>query len=210
LPALRTLLIADCHLGKATSFAALGVPLSASMLGTVTTTDLARMLALVHQLDAQHLVVLGDLIHARSGRDPSLHSALERFGQGLARTTTLTLVRGNHDDRAGDPPPAAGFTCLDEPHIVHQAGSAPLVFRHHPPDHPPPDPAAQLIVCGHVHPAVTLIEPTGRRERCPCFWLSQGVLVLPAFGSFTGAKVVRPRDDDRVFAVGPGEVLRVR
>ena len=55
---------------------------------------------------AEHLVVLGDFIHARPGRTVALDAA---FGAWRARhrELALTLVRGNHDSRAGDPAPAA-------------------------------------------------------------------------------------------------------
>lgn len=243
-PEQRALLVADVHLGKATSFAALGVPLGPAALGGTTRTDLVRLAELVRALGAQHLVVLGDLLHAAHGCDHHVLAALTDFGRELRQTAALTLVRGNHDDKAGDPPPEARFVCVDQPWALGA-----LMCRHHPPLQPPVQPPAQpraqpplhppaqreslseaascaqhistlsaiasevhppLTLCGHIHPAVSLRDMTRRRERAPCFWLSSGVLVLPAFGSFTGGKAINPRPGDAVFAVGPDAVLRVR
>ena len=62
----------------------------------------------------------------------------------------MTLVRGNHDDRAGDPPPEAGIDVVQEPWLL-----GPFACCHHPrPDgdrHP-----THFILAGHLHPCVVL------------------------------------------------------
>ena len=49
----------------------------------------------------------------------------------------------------------------------------------------------------------------GAGMRAACYWFSETVGVLPAFGRFTGCAMVRPRDGDRVFVVGEGRVAPV-
>ena len=72
---------------------------------------------LLSRTGARALVFLGDLLHARHS-----HAApLERvFGAWRAQhaQVAMTLVRGNHDDRAGDPVPQWAIRVVDEPLVL--------------------------------------------------------------------------------------------
>jgi metallophosphoesterase superfamily enzyme len=112
----------------------------------------------------------------------------------------MVLVRGNHDRRAGDPPPELGVAGVDAP-----ASQPPFVLAHHPTSSDD-----GYVLAGHLHPGVRLAGPAGLRERLPCFWIREHVAVLPAFGDFTGLADVAPEAGDRVFVVAAGEVMEVR
>ena len=62
-PRARTLFLADLHWGKAATFRASHVPVP---IGT-TASDLARLSRALTRTGASHLVILGDLLHARAG-----------------------------------------------------------------------------------------------------------------------------------------------
>lgn len=190
-PAQRLLMVADAHIGKAVSFRRLGVPVPQ---GTTTET-LDALSQAVARTGAQRIVFLGDLLHSARSHAPDTLAAMAAWRAAHA-TLELTLVRGNHDDRAGDPPPGWAMDVVDEPWC--RGG---LALCHHPqavPDHD--------AVGGHLHPGVVLAHAF-ERLRLPCFHLREGVLVLPAFGSFTGLHLVAPSPTDRVFAI-VGDELR--
>jgi metallophosphoesterase superfamily enzyme len=107
------------------------------------------------------------------------------------------LVRGNHDRSAGDPPAGLGFEVVDGP-----AELGPFDLVHEPPASSPLRPT----IAAHVHPAVSL-RGAGGRMRSICFWLADDLCVLPAFGTFTGTRVVKPARGDSVFVVGEQAVL---
>lgn len=191
LPDSHTLLIADAHIGKATSFRALGVPVP----GGTTSETLAGLAELVARHGARRVVFLGDFLHSARSHAAATLAAVARWRQqhpGLE----LVLVRGNHDDRAGDPPAELHFDVVDEP--LRDAG---LALCHHP---APLDDG--FVVAGHLHPCVSVHGRAHERLRLPCFHLGEQVLVLPAFGSFTGMHPVRRVPGDRVFAVAGDEV----
>lgn len=193
LPAHRTLLVADLHLGKAVAFRRWGVPVPHGTTGE----SLARLSALVARLGASRVVFLGDFLHSpRSQASPSLQAALQwRAGHpGLA----LDLVRGNHDRRAGDPPAALGMGLHDEP--LRLGG---LALCHHP-----RPVAGAYVLAGHLHPG-TVVGRGLDSVRLPCFWFGAQVGVLPAFGAFTGMHRVRAEEGDRLFAVTGTQVLPV-
>lgn len=186
-----TLFVADVHLGKAATFRALGQPVPA---GT-TAANLARLDALIAAHGATQLVVLGDLLHAAQAHNAPL---LAQLAEWRARHPALacTLVRGNHDDRAGDPPAALGIAVVDEPWLL-----GPFACCHVPQTH-----ATHFVLAGHVHPACVL-QGRGRDSlRLPCFTRQERHAVLPAFGEFTGGWTV-PREPGLMrYAVGGGGV----
>ena len=86
-------------------------------------------------------------------------------------------------------------------HLLREGG---LALCHHP---TPRDDG--FVVAGHLHPCVSVHGRARERLRLPCFHLGAQVLVLPAFGSFTGMHPVRHIDGDRVFAIAGDAVHEV-
>ena len=194
LPDHRTLLIADAHIGKAVSFRRLGVPVPH---GTTAAT-LEAVSSLAQRHDAPRVVFLGDFLHSERAHARSTMATVSAWRERHA-DLELTLVRGNHDDRAGDPPPHLGIDAVDEP-----LGLAGLRLCHHP--RPSDD---GYVLGGHLHPCVHIGGRPFDRLRLPCFWFGASVGVLPAFGAFTGMHRVRPGATDRVFAVADAQVTEV-
>lgn len=198
LPEYRTLLVADAHFGKAVSFRKLGVPVPQ---GTTSET-LSQLTRLVADTGARRIVFLGDFLHSARSHAAATLAALARWRADHA-ALQLTLVRGNHDDRAGDPPAVLGIDVVDEPFAL-----GPFALCHYP------QPVEQAyVLAGHWHPCITLGGRANDRVRLPCFWfgdeLRHPVGVLPAFGSFTGMHPVALRDSDRVYVVAKDEVRYV-
>ncbi|CAL93063.1 ligase-associated DNA damage response endonuclease PdeM [Azoarcus olearius] len=192
-----TLFIADPHFGKAAAYRALGQPVPRGTTGET----LARLDRLLAQWPARRLVVLGDFLHAPEAHAPATLAAMQRWRERHPRLDCV-LVRGNHDDRAGDPPPALGIAVVDEPLAL-----GPLRLWHAP---PPPErvPPGCFALGGHLHPAYVL-RTRHERLRLPCYLFGPAVGVLPAFGAFTGSAEVWPGPLDTVCVVGDGEVFRV-
>lgn len=193
-PAGRTLFVADFHLGKAASFRCAGIPIPEATTGE----SLTRLGAALDRTGAERLVVLGDFLHSRAGRAPS---TLAHFLAWRESRTALaiTLVRGNHDGNAGDPPADWGIDCVDP-----GVGLGPFGLVHEP-----KPVRGGYALAGHIHPAVRLTEAGRQSLTLPCFWFGERVGVLPSFGAFTGSAVVRPRRGDQVFVIAEGEVIEV-
>ena len=189
------LIIADAHFGKAASFRAAGVPVPA---GT-TSANLQQLDRALRISAAERLIILGDFLHARDGRSDSTMSLLEKWRLHHANLH-IVLVRGNHDQHAGDPPADWRVQCVDEPWL--HAGMAlchePCLHKRCP------------VIAGHVHPCVRLHDVDGSGHRASCFLFRKRQVIMPAFGSFTGAHLIRAQRGDRVFVVGPDEVVEAR
>lgn len=202
LPDSSALLVADAHFGKAASFRQRGVPVPQGTT-TETLTRLSRALA---QTNAAHLVFLGDFLHSADAHAAPTQQALMEW-RGQFAQLAITLVRGNHDNRAGDPPASLGLQVVDEPFVLPGA-KTPLALCHHP-----QTVAGAYVLAGHDHPCVVLRGAGKDRLRLPCFVLgdvaTNAVGVLPAFGSFTGMHPLARRAGDRVFAVAGSTVREV-
>lgn len=198
LPAHRTLLVADAHFGKAVSFRRLGVPVPEA----TTTATLGALDQALADTGPDRIVFLGDFLHSARARAAATMAQLRGWRESHAGVH-LTLVRGNHDARAGDPPGDLRIDVVDEP---LRLGA--FALCHHP---RPRDGA--YVLAGHWHPCVR-VRSRFDSLRLPCFWIgddtgrapARAVGVLPAFGSFTGMHPIDLLAGDRIYAIADGNV----
>lgn len=163
-PAEETLIFADLHFEKGSSYAR-----GRQFLPPYDTeATLLKMAGAVRRWRPRRIIALGDSFH-----DPD---AAERLSSE-ARTMLKTLVgdfiwiSGNHDPR---PPQWLGGTVTAE----WRAGG--LLFRHEPQAAPQPG-----EIAGHLHPCAHVAK-WGRSVRRRCFAADGARMVLPSFGAYTG------------------------
>lgn len=188
----KTAVVADLHFGKAATFRAHGIAMPA---GT-TEANLARLTAVLTHTSAERLIMLGDLLHAKAGRDEVMVNQVTAWRQQFA-TLAIDLAIGNHDRQAGSPPD--GWRMREVERLVER----PFVWQHEPGES-----ADGYVLAGHVHPAVQLRGP-GERISLPCFYFGHHFGLLPAFGEFTGFGRVHPRPGDAVFVLADQEIIRL-
>ena len=202
LPVSATLLVSDVHLGKAATFRSAGIPVPEGS----AQADLARLERLVGETSARRLIVLGDLFHARSGCTAAVFDEFAATRARFANTEVLLIV-GNHDRAIGKLPASLGidscFRSLDEPpfHFVHEPSTGLAE----------PDREC-FTVAGHLHPTVAISAPGGDRIAERCFAAEESLLVLPAFGSFTGGHRLEPAEGLRLWVArddGVADVTRL-
>jgi DNA ligase-associated metallophosphoesterase len=199
LPTSRTLLVADLHLGKAATFRRAGIPVPEGS----AQRDLERLAQLVRGHDVRRVIVLGDLFHAKGGCTPQVFDEFAALRARMA-DTEVVLVLGNHDRAVGRLPASLGIDAclpsLDEPpfHFVHEPATGVAGPDRH-----------LFTVAGHLHPTVSIRSPSGDRLADRCFVAEPSVLVLPAFGSFTGGHRVDPTEGMRFWIARDDGVVDV-
>ncbi|KLI98892.1 ligase-associated DNA damage response endonuclease PdeM [Luteimonas sp. FCS-9] len=193
-PRLRTLVVADVHLGKAHHFRQAGIALPRGG----TEHDLARLDALVEASGATRLLVLGDLLHA-GARDAPWRAAWQAW-RARHVAISVELVGGNHD-RALRAAPELARTLGLRLHgaLLHEP---PFVFVHDVDDAVAAD-AAGYRLGGHLHPVVRLPG----LPRLPAFVFARDAGLLPAFTAFAGGLPVAPSPGVRLCACAPGAVV---
>ena len=190
----RWLVVADVHFGKAATFRALGVPVPH---GTTSDT-LSRLADLIDRTQPTTVVFLGDLFHAREAHAVRTLAALHQWRERYS-ALDLVLVEGNHDRKAGAPPASLRIHRESDPWRVDY-----FAFCHYP-----RFVQNAAAFAGHLNPAVRLHGRADASVRLPCFWLRDGLTVLPAFGAFTGGATIGREQGDRVIAVAEDRVVEV-
>jgi DNA ligase-associated metallophosphoesterase len=191
----KTLFIADPHFGKAATFRLVGIPVPE----TSHDDDLKRLSRILMMTGAQRLVILGDFLHGKAGRNEGMFAALSAWRERHAEMQVV-LVEGNHDRHAGALPEELRIECVKGPWAL-----GPFHCRHEPEED-----EGKHVLAGHLHPAFRLSDRMGTSVRAPCFHFSARLGVLPAFGAFTGTHGIRPVKTDRVFLVGEDAVIEAR
>ncbi len=187
----KTLFIADLHFGKEATFRAAAIPIPDQTVQTVN-----RLSALIDETRAARLVILGDLIHARKGRCLQTFETIAAW-RGRHSSLEIILVRGNHDESAGDPPASWKMKCVSEPHQL-----SPFVLKHHPERGD-----AEIVLAGHLHPAVKLTGTGRDSAKLPCFLLRDDVLTLPAFSSFVDGASLRVSAADKIYGICENQIV---
>lgn len=186
----RSLICSDIHIGKAAHFRKSGIAIP-----TLANDENAwNLQALLQHYPCERLVVVGDILHSHSN-DEWLRFVdfLDQY-PGIQRT----LIAGNHDLFGTAALEAAFFQVMSE----GQIGGVMLL-------HEPPEQLQQPTICGHIHPAVRFRGKARQYLRLPCFYFSEKLALLPAFGSFTGTATIKPRKGDRVVVIANGKLMQV-
>jgi DNA ligase-associated metallophosphoesterase len=176
----RTLVFADLHFEKGSSFAKRG-----QMLPPYDTrATLRRIEALVSLYAPRRVIALGDSFHDREASD-RLNAQDRGILLDLGIRAEWIWIAGNHDPA---PPSWLGGSVTEE---VAIGG---LIFRHEPQAG-----ASHGEVAGHLHPCATVTR-RGRSLRRRCF-VSDGLrMVMPAFGAYAGGLDVREPPVRSLFA----------
>ncbi len=192
----RTLVVADLHLEKGSSYAMRG-----QMLPPYDTREtLDRLEAEVAGTGAETVILLGDTFHDRKSEARLASDDAARL-RVLATSRRLIWVIGNHDadgpqglpGEAADELSLCGLTLRHEPQAGHQPGE----------------------VAGHLHPAARVKAPRGVVRR-RCFVTDGERAILPAFGAYAGGLNVRDQAFAGLFvrpplagALGPARVRAI-
>lgn len=161
----QTLLVADLHFEKMASFARRGQMLPPYDTGMT----LSRLEADIRRTGAKRLIALGDTFHRADSS--FLLGAAERLRlDAIVEAVECTWLSGNHDPA----PHAIGGNCCAELELDG------LTLTHEP------QKGKAGLVAGHLHPAAR-IAMDGRTARSACFVHDNRVMILPAYGSSTGA-----------------------
>ncbi|HXR95525.1 MAG TPA: ligase-associated DNA damage response endonuclease PdeM [Rhizomicrobium sp.] len=165
-PRTATLILADLHFEKGSSYARFGQFLPPYD----TRATLLRMADVMARRAPARVIALGDSFHDPFAAARLPAQELEML-QRLARSVHMLWIAGNHDPH----PPAslAGAVMAD----WREGG---LIFRHEP----RLDVEAGEVA-GHLHPCAKVVK-YGRGVRRRAFAADGTRIVLPAFGAYAG------------------------
>ncbi len=193
LPATRSLLVADMHVGKAMHFRKSGMPLPAD----ASERDFEVLAGIIETHAPKEIIFLGDLFHSHQNVE---WSALEFFLNQYS-AIRFALVPGNHDRFSAHFLPGLRMDLLPENYEL-----GPFLLSHAPSAIPI---TGFYQLCGHLHPGVALYGKGRMQVTLPCFWLGKQTGVLPAFGNLTGLALVSPQPGDQIVVIVDGICMRL-
>jgi len=202
LPETEDLLVADLHFEKGSAFAARGQ----AMLPPYDTAETLRRLEhVIKRIEPKRVVCMGDTLHDLAGEARMSETDRNRLARMVARQDWVWIA-GNHDPA---PPEGYGGMATTELRVGN------LTLRHDVARGPDAAiPAGEVI--GHYHPKAA-VRTRGRRISGRCFATDGRLLILPAFGAFTGGlNACEPAvadlmaQDFRVFMIGRKGLFRFR
>lgn len=190
----ETLIVTDLHIGKSGHFRKAGI----AAPSTINAKNLKRLGKLIQKHQPSSLLILGDLFHSKANREwLEFEEWLENFDD-----LDIQLVTGNHDQLHQSFYESANISVYETLEIDD------FFFVHDPNDSFESDTNC-TVVAGHIHPGIS-IKGKGRQSlRFPCFLFSDGQILLPAFGEFTGLYTIKPEEDERVYAIVERSVLEL-
>ncbi len=188
-PSKKTILLSDLHWGKSAHFRKNGIP----MPGGTQDKDALCLANLVREYRAERLIIAGDFFHSRHNKE------VADFGKWRAAHSSLHIdfVLGNHDIL-----PRQAYDSWDLK--VHESSllEVPFFISHDAVQNP-----EHFTIHGHIHPGVRLHGLGRQAMSLPAFCINETCMVMPAFGEFTGCKIVRMQDYRKIYVVGDGKVM---
>lgn len=192
LPKEQLLTISDLHLGKAAHFrkAGLAVP------NSVSQNDLNRLAKLIERYHPKQLLINGDMFHS------NYNSEIDEFAKWKEEFIEIEfiLVKGNHDKQAEEVYKNLAIEVYEPNYQTDK-----FCFIH--------DMAHcksnLYAISGHIHPGVSIYNKVKQRLKFPCFYFRENDAILPAFSNFTGLQLIKPKENDLVFAITPTKIVKV-
>jgi hypothetical protein len=180
----RVLVVADLHMGIESGLERHGVHITSRSAARAD-----RVIACIEEAEPDLLLLLGDVKHnvpVTSRQEyRELPGVLERFRDRVP----IAVAPGNHDGGIGQ--------FLDPGELLPSGGALiDGVGYLHGHTHPAPELPGHLIVLGHHHPVVSLVDTVGCAARARPAYLYSGfegpsggrtrLLFVPAFNEFAG------------------------
>lgn len=168
---IKTLILSDLHLGKGAA-AKTRTPIP----GYDTDDTLARLELAIDTTQAKQTILLGDSFHSVKSAAELPLDHLKKLDT-LSQKTNLIWIEGNHD------PDLPAFIPGTHASIITVGN---LIFSHQPHyDTINPERPLKGQIIGHYHPKARL-KLKAKNLSSKCFLMDEDMLIMPAFGSFTG------------------------
>jgi putative SbcD/Mre11-related phosphoesterase len=168
LPAERTLVVADLHLGYETALEAEGIHIPRVQTRTIK----EALVQAIERHGAERVGLLGDVKHEFSRNMGQEVRDVRSVLDSISDLAEIIIVKGNHDNFIENI-----VSRLDIP-VLERFVLRGVTFVHgHRPclDRP--------LVMGHEHPSVKILDKVGAYLKLPCHLVlrREGISVLPAF-----------------------------
>jgi len=156
----------------------------------------ARLRELLRDYKPAKLILVGDLVHDKSGA-PEFFSLIAR----LREQADVILIGGNHDIAINRQRSSTEYSCFN---LVDSFTTDRFEFHHGDCERKRND---RIQVIGHFHPAATLRDGAGLRLKFPALVQRTDCWILPAFSPWAAGTEWEEREHARIWICTPQRVL---
>ncbi len=185
----KALILGDLHFGKATHFRKNGIAIH----NEVAANDFQILENLLQETNPDTVYFIGDLFHSE------LNSELELLQTIILKYKAIkfVLLKGNHDIIGNLVFEKAGIIVLDQIKIDK------IILSHEPME------SAELFnIHGHIHPGIILKGKAKQSLKFPCFYFTKNYVILPAFSSFSGLKIMENKKAEAIFIIANNKIIK--
>jgi DNA ligase-associated metallophosphoesterase len=192
----KTMIVSDTHFGKTGHFRKNGIAVPQQ----VYKEDLQRFFSLATELKPERILVVGDFFHSTENEEHDLFLKWKNDFNSLQ----ITLIKGNHDILENTWYENAGIQLIENFYKVSQ-----FCFQHDPAENNTLLNQDMFIFSGHIHPGI-LMKGIGKQSlRFPCFYFTNNQCILPAFSKFSGLSIIKPKKQDKVYAIANETIIKL-
>jgi uncharacterized protein len=187
----KTLIISDLHLGKTGHFRKEGI----NVPQNIYKEDLHHLFSAIQHFNATQIIIVGDMFHSVANKELNLFSKWRKDFKQIQ----FILVKGNHD--------ILGDVWYKENEIIvyhNELTIKGISFCH--------DGAIgdkEFTFTGHIHPGVKIKGMGKQSLNLPCFYLTANQCILPAFGRFTGLKIMESKKNNEIYAIANQSIFKL-
>jgi len=180
----KILIISDTHFGKGYSFRLSGIPVP-----TGSSLEIIKILIeLIVEYQPEYLFFLGDFLHSNTSLSKELIQKLIKIRKDFKKNK-FYLLKGNHDKNLDLIKEINFFDEIKDLVVIDDFG-----FSHYYEE------STKFSFSGHIHPAIKLKDNLDY-IKLECFYITDKYCILPAFGKFTGNKIIYPRKKDQAIII---------
>lgn len=192
----KALIVSDLHFGKTGHFRKEGIAVPQS----VYKEDLQRLVSELQFFQPKQLIVVGDMFHSTANKE------LDWFKKWRDDFSALEiqLIMGNHDILKRE-----WYKEADVNIVYQQFLLSPFSFMHDINAGSDELTVPGYMFSGHIHPGIRINGAGKQSLQFPCFYFTPSFCVLPAFSRFTGLAMIRPKEEDNVFAIVNQSIIQV-
>ena len=191
----KALIVSDLHFGKTGHFRKSGIAVPQA----VYKEDLQRLVHLIQYFQPRQIIAVGDLFHSHQNKELELFQRWRHDFPDLP----VHLVKGNHDILHESWYKQCNIQVTE---VELQLGA--FRFRHDLDTITPND--TGYFFSGHIHPGIRLRGAAKQSLSFPCFYFAKAFCVLPAFSRFTGIAIVKPEEEENVFAIVNDNIVQLQ
>ena len=158
----------------------------------------ARLRQLLRDYQPSKLILVGDLVHDKSGTH-EFFSLITR----LREQSDVILIGGNHDIAINRQRSGTEYSGFD---LVDSFATGQFEFHHGNCERKRND---RIQIIGHFHPAAMLRDGAGLRLKFPAFVQEANCWILPAFSPWAAGTEWEEREPSRIWLCTPERILLV-